>query len=117
MEGRYGFFPYAAAAACGFVVIMAVALATGRSDAVDDGSYWTIGQPLMCAVAFAIGWQFPRRPWRWAVCMSLGQFLAGLANGNSLNLLPFVIAFMIILTMPQLLAAYAGSWFSRRGRK
>jgi drug/metabolite transporter (DMT)-like permease len=114
MEGRDGFFPYAAAAACGFVVNMGISMATGRHDPMDHGSYYTIGQPLMCVGALAIGYLFPRRPWRWALAMAAGQMIAALLNGNSLNLLPFAIAYMTILSVPQVIAAYAGAWLSRR---
>ena len=112
MKSTDRFFPHVAAAICGLVVYVAITSATGKNEAWDDGSYYTIGVPLMCIVAFVIGYLFPHRPWRWALSIAGGQVLAALLHGSSLNLLPIAMIFMAIISTPQLLAAFIGSKLS-----
>lgn len=112
MKSNERFFPHATAALCGLVVYVTITAATGKNEAWDDGSYYTIGMPFMCLVAFAIGYLFPQKPWRWALSMAGGQVLGALLNGSSLNLLPIAMIFMAIISTPQLLAAFVGSKLS-----
>ena len=72
MKSNDSFFPLAASAICGFVVYVAITAASGKNEAWDDGSYYTIGVPLMSIVAFVIGYLFPQKPWRWALSMAGG---------------------------------------------
>jgi len=112
MKSTDRFFPHAASAICGFVVYVAITATSGKNEAWDDGSYYTIGVPLMSIVAFVIGYLIPRKPWRWALSMAGGQVLAALLHGSSLNLLPIAMIFMAIISIPQLLAAFIGSKLS-----
>jgi len=114
MKDNNDFFPYAATAACGLVVYVAIVIATGKNEAWDDGLYYSIGIPLMSVVAFIIGYLFPVRPWRWALSMACGQFIGALLNGSSLNLLPFALIFMAIISIPQLIASLTGSKLARK---
>lgn len=107
-------FPYAATAACGLVVYLAIIVLTGRNEAWDDGSYYVVGIPLMCIVAFIIGYQFPTNPWRWALSMAGGQMIGALLSGSSLNLLPLAMIFMAIISIPQFVAAFLGSKIARK---
>lgn len=101
--------PGAASFLCGLVVYLTIVLATGRNEAWDDSSYYVLGIPLMCVVAFVIGHRFPVRPWRWALWMAAGQALGALLNGSSLSLLPLALVFMVIISIPQFIAARLGS--------
>lgn len=94
---------------CGLIVYLAIVAATGRNEAWDDGSYYVLGLPFMCIFAFVIGYLFPVRPWRWALWMAAGQAVGALLNGSSLSLLPFVAIFMVIISIPQFIAALLGS--------
>ncbi|HEX7079757.1 MAG TPA: hypothetical protein VF329_01930 [Gammaproteobacteria bacterium] len=114
MNSNGRFFPHAAAAICGFAVYVAITSATSKNEAWDDGSYYTIGIPLMSVVAFVIGYLFPHKPWRWALSMAGGQVLAAVLQGSSLDLLPIAMIFMAIVSTPQLLAAFIGSKLSRK---
>jgi hypothetical protein len=114
MKNNETFFPYAASAACGFVVYIALIAVTGRNEAWDDGLYYSIGMPLMCFGAFVIGYLFPVKPWRWALSMACGQVIGALLNGSSLNLLPFAMIFMAIISLPQLIAAIIGAKLARK---
>ncbi len=94
---------------CGLIVYVVIVAATGRNEAWDDGSYYLLGIPFMCLVAFVIGYLFPLEPWRWALWMAGGQAVGALLNGSSLSLLPFAIVFMAIVSTPQFIAARYGS--------
>jgi O-antigen/teichoic acid export membrane protein len=59
------YLPIAASALSGFLVCLAISMATGRKEAWDAGVYFSLGIPAMCAVMFAIGYRFPKRTWRW----------------------------------------------------
>lgn len=109
MKDDDSFFPSAASFACGLIVYLAIIIATGRNEAWDDASYYLLGMPLMCATAFFIGSRFPARPWRWALWMALGQAVGAVLNGSSLSLLPFAVVFMVIISIPQYVAARLGS--------
>lgn len=109
MENDNKLFPGAASFLCGLIVYLAIVLMTGRNEAWDDASYYVLGIPLMCIVAFAIGYRFPVKPWRWALWMAAGQAVGALLNGSSLSLLPFAIIFMVIISIPQFVAARFGS--------
>jgi len=94
---------------CGLIVYGSIVAVTGRNEAWDDGSYYLVGVPFMCFVAFVIGYRFPLKPWRWALWMAAGQAVGALLNGSSLSLLPFAIIFMTIISIPQFIAARFGS--------
>ena len=109
MDRSNDFFPYAASALCGLIVYVIITVATGKNEAWDDGSYYSIGIPFMSVAAFVLGYLFPVKPWRWAASMAGGQALGALMFGSSLNLLPLAMIFMMIISLPQLLAAFVGS--------
>lgn len=109
MKDDNPFFASAASFLCGLIVYLAIVLMTGRNEAWDDASYYVLGIPLMCIVAFVIGYRFPVKPWRWALWMAGGQAVGALLNGSSLSLLPFAIIFMVIISIPQFVAARFGS--------
>src|SRR5690606_17015186 len=104
--------PYTVTVICGLIVYVALTWASGKNEAWDDGSYYSVGIPIMSLVAFVVGYQFPRRPWRWAAGMAGGQMMGALLHGSSLNLLPLAMIFMAIVSLPQLTAAFVGSKLS-----
>ena len=106
----------ALSAITGFAVCLAITLATGKKEAWDSGLYFTIGIPIMCVIAFGLGWKFPQRVWRWALCIAIGQSVAMLLGGGSLSLWPLAIIAMTILSLPQLAAALLGSKYSQKDK-
>lgn len=114
MKNDTNLFPGAASFLCGLIVYLAIVMATGRNEAWDDGSYYVFGIPLMCVVAFVIGYLFPVKPWRWPLWMAGGQAIGALLNGSSLSLLPFALIFMVIISIPQFVAALFGSRVASR---
>lgn len=109
MKSDNNFPPAVASFLCGLIVYLAIVMATGRNEAWDDASYYVLGIPLMCIVVFVIGYRFPVKPWRWALWMAGGQAVGALLNGSSLSLLPFALIFMVIISIPQFVAALFGS--------
>lgn len=109
MKNDNHLFAGAAAFLCGLIVYVLIVAATGRNEAWDDGSYYLLGIPFMCFVAFVIGYIFPIKPWRWALWMAGGQAVGALLNGSSLSLLPFAMVFMTIISIPQFIAARFGA--------
>ena len=103
-EKENNFFPYAAAAAAGFAVCLAITLVTGRREAWDSAVYFSVGIPLLCVVIFAISYRFPRRPWRWTLSMAAGQAAALALGGGSLSLWPLAIIAMTAVSVPQFVA-------------
>lgn len=101
--------PAAASFLCGLIVYLAIVMTTGRNEAWDDASYYVLGMPFMCIIAFVIGYWFPVKPWRWALWMASGQALGALLNGSSLSLLPIAMIFMMVISIPQFVAARFGS--------
>lgn len=114
MQNDDRFFPYAASFLCGLVVYLAIVATSGRNEAWDDGAYYVLGIPFMCAAVFVIGYLFPAKPWRWALGMAGGQMAGALLNGSSLSLLPFAVIFMMVISIPQFIAAFFGSRLAAR---
>lgn len=106
------FFPYAASSLCGLIVYLAIIIASGKNEAWDDVSYFSIGIPLMCIATFVISYLFPSKPWRWALSMAAGQSVGAILHGSALTLLPLAMIFMTIISVPQFLAAFLGAKYA-----
>jgi hypothetical protein len=109
------FFPYAASFLAGLVVCLGLTIVAGGREAVDTAEYFPVGVPLMVVAIFAIAYLFPRRPWRWTVCMAAGQISAMVLSGSSLSLWPLAIVAMLIYSIPQFVAGFVGALLARRG--
>ena len=106
--------PYAISLIAGLVICLVVAKLGGRREPWDSSLYFVAGIPLMCLVAFVLGYLYPTRAWRWALSMAVGQSIALLMGGGSLSLWPLAIVAMTIVSLPQLAAAVVGSKVSPR---
>ncbi len=106
--------PFAISAIAGLAVCLAITVATGKKEAWDSSLYFVVGIPVMCLLAFAIGYVFPAKAWRWAFGMAVGQSIAMLIGGGSLSLWPLAIIAMTILSLPQLVAALVASGIAKR---
>lgn len=95
--------PYVTAFLVGLVISFAITKITGRKEAWDSGAYFSVGIPLMVLVIFVLSYKFPDRAWRWTLAMALGQSLAMVFAGGSLNLWPLSIIAMTIYSIPQFL--------------
>lgn len=106
--------PYILSGLTGFIVCLAISVITGRKEAWDHSSYFSIGLPLMCFAIFYISFKFPVKSWRWAFSLAVGQSVAILMGGNSLSLWPLSIFFMSIISLPMFIAGFVGSQLSSR---
>lgn len=106
--------PYTIALGAGLATCLAITLVSGRKEAWDSALYFTAGIPAMCAVAFALGYAFPAKAWRWALAIAVGQSIAMAFGGGSLSLWPLAVVAMTILSVPQLVAALVGARFGRK---
>lgn len=91
-------------------------LATGRREPWDDELYWTVVYPVAIAVSGAMGYAFPRRPWRWALTLFLAQFLAMTMRAGELgNLWPLGLMVLVVLSLPGMALGKFAAWL--RGRR
>src|SRR5579885_2636853 len=76
---------YYVAAAVGMAIWLGVCAVTGRKEAWDAGLYWSAAYPLALVVCAALGFFFPRSPWRWALTLFLAQFVAMLVRSREVG--------------------------------
>ena len=107
--------PWVISAAIGLTVALAISFATGRTEAWDHESYWSMGYPALVFSALVLGWLFPERPWRWAVTMMVVQAVPLLLSGSDHSLAPLGAILLLLLSLPLCLAAKVSSLC--RGRR
>lgn len=54
---------------------LATTAVSGRREAWGPSLYWAVAYPLAIAIAGALGYLAPDRPWRWALALMLVQAL------------------------------------------
>jgi hypothetical protein len=84
-------------------------------EAWDHSAYWWLGYPLMIASAGALGFAFPRRPWRWGMLIVGGQLVwSFIGVAGQAVLLPFALLIFLVLSLPCVLAGCLGAWLHRK---
>jgi peptidoglycan/LPS O-acetylase OafA/YrhL len=106
---------YLCAIAFGVVLWLGTAAASGRREAWDSSLYWTVAYPLSIAVAGALGYLAPQRPWRWGLTLMLAQAVTLAAASSSFGLLPLGLIMFGVLAVPPMLVARLTAGL-RRGR-
>jgi hypothetical protein len=106
--------PWMISGAIGLAVVLGISFATGRAEAWDHGSYWSIGYPLLAVSALFLGWTFPEQPWRWAVTMMAVQAFPLLFSGTDHSLAPLGALLLLLLSLPLCVAAQVSAVFRRR---
>lgn len=106
--------PYVISFIAGLVICLVITVTTGRKEAWDAPVYFTVGIPVMCLVVFALGYRFPRRAWRWALCMAVGQSVAMVLGGGSASLWPLAIIAMIVVSLPQFIVAMIAGGIAKK---
>ncbi len=107
---------YTAATLGGAILWIVAAVAGGRTEAWDSGLYWSIAYPLTVALAGALGYVFPVRPWRWALAAMFAQLLVLVVTAAGFGLLPIGLVLFGILSLPAIGAAQFAAWLARRRR-
>lgn len=106
--------PCAISFIAGLAICLLITVTSGRKEAWDAPIYFTIGVPVMCLVIFAISYKFPRRAWRWALSMAIGQSVAMVLGGGSASLWPLAIIAMTVVSLPQFIAARVASGIAKK---
>jgi hypothetical protein len=83
----------------------ATAIAGGRAEPWDSALYWSASYPSALALAAAIGFLFPDRPWRWAVVLVFTQLPVMAVSAPGLGLLPLALVMLGLLSLPAILLA------------
>lgn len=92
--------------AAGAALWLLAHLLTGRREAWDSTWYWIVFYPAAIVAAAAIGHRFPQRPWRWALLVFLGQFLAQRAIDREFgSLWPLGLVLFAVMSLPAVLVA------------
>ena len=95
---------YAIAIIVGMSLWYWASISSNRREAWDAAAYWTFAYPIAIAVAGVMGYLFPERPWRWALTLFLGQFLAMvIRNGELGSMWPMGMVLMVVLSLPGML--------------
>ncbi len=106
--------PYVISFITGLAVCLVITLMSGRREAWDAPAYFTIGIPVMCLVVFVLGYRFPQRAWRWALCMAVGQSVAMVLGGGSASLWPLAIIAMTVVSLPQFIVAMIAGGIAKK---
>ena len=102
-------WPLACSCLLGTALWTATAIAGGGGEPWDSELYWSASYPCALALAAAIGFLFPDRPWRWAAVLIFSQLVVIAASAPGLGLLPLGLILLGLLSLPAIaLAAVAG---------
>lgn len=107
------FLLYGVAVAAGILVWVVLSVVTGEKEAWDSHWYFTVGIPVLCVVAALLARASPRRPWRWAILPLLSQALWVMLLQGPGNLWPLTLVFIVVLSVPLLIAAWLGANIER----
>ncbi len=108
-NSKNGWFAAAAAALLGLLVCLSLIIITGGEIAWDSNLYYFIGTPVMTFLAYMLGYSFPESPWRWVVCMALGQFGSVIFVEDAMEFWWLTLGFLLMVSIPQFVSAYIGS--------
>ena len=97
--------PLAVSVFGGTALWTATAIAGGRAEPWDSGLYWSLSYPAALALAAAIGFLFPERPWRWATLLIGTQLIVIALSAPGLGLLPLGLVALGILALPAIFLA------------
>ncbi|MCW5601423.1 hypothetical protein [Nitrosomonas sp.] len=91
---------YAIATAGGACLWLATAMMSGRTEAWDATSYWTVAYPLAIILSGWLGYRLPERPWRWGLAVMFAQAGVLIVSSSSYGLLPLGLILFGVLALP-----------------
>jgi hypothetical protein len=92
----------------------AVHALTGRREAWDSASYWSIGLPAALVVSAVVGLASRGRDWIWTCVIVASQVATMMVRSGEISgLWPLTVMLSGILSAPFVAAAFVGSRFSR----
>lgn len=84
----------------GAVLWQATAIISGKAEAWDASSYWTVTYPLSIILTGWLGYQFPEKPWRWGFYVMFGQAGMMMLSNSDYSLLPLGLILFGLLALP-----------------
>jgi hypothetical protein len=97
--------PCTLASLIGLALWTATAVIGDRAEPWDSTLYWSVSYPVALALAVAIGFLFPERPWRWAALLIGSQALVIAMSAPGLGLLPLGLVMLAVLALPAMALA------------
>ena len=104
--------PYLLSAGSGGLVWFVLQITTGR-EAWDTDMYFPLVLALI-VLAGAIGFLYPRRPWRWGLAQFWSQAAVAFLFNPTGGLLPLGLILFLVLSLPSLISASIGGFVGRR---
>ena len=101
---------YTLAVGTGILTWAAISAMSGRREAWDSPSYFSVGIPVVCLMSAVLGYIEPLKPLRWGVAPLVGQFSWMLVTQGPGNLLPLGIVVFGVLSIPSILTANLGAF-------
>ena len=105
---------YVIAIVIGILTWAAISKISGRREAWDSSSYFSVGMPVVCVASAVLGFIEPQKVWRWGIAPLIGQFLWMLCTQGPGNLLPLGIIVFGILSVPSIITAKIGAFIRAR---
>jgi len=106
----------ALAAAAGAAAWIAASALSGRNEAFDAPEYFAIGVPALAAACGLLGYAAPGNPWTIALAAAAGQLAAMIVRSGEIgSLFPLGLLFLLLLALPNYVAARLGERLRRRG--
>ncbi|MEX0961098.1 MAG: hypothetical protein WDZ63_17610 [Burkholderiales bacterium] len=109
-------YAWSIAIAGGAVLWLAATVFGGRGEAWDSPLYWSVAYPLSLALSAGLGYQFPRKPWRWPLAVMFSQAVVLAALAASFGLLPLGLILFGILALPGVVLANFAAKLRLRGK-
>jgi peptidoglycan/LPS O-acetylase OafA/YrhL len=100
MNTKAASFAYAVAIAGGAILWLATVVMSGRTEAWDSPSYWTVTYPLAILLAGYLGYKSPEKPWRWGLTVMFVQAVVLAISSSSYGLLPLGLILFGVLALP-----------------
>jgi hypothetical protein len=91
-----------------------ISMISGRKEAWDSPSYFSVGMPVVCAASAILGFIESQKAWRWGIAPLVGQFFWMLFTQGPGNLLPLGLIAFGVLSVPSIITAKIGAFVRRR---
>ena len=105
---------YVIAIMIGVLTCGVISMISGRKEAWESPSYFSVGMPVVCAASAILGFIESQKAWRWGIAPLVGQFFWMLFTQGPGNLLPLGLIAFGVLSVPSIITAKIGAFVRRR---
>jgi hypothetical protein len=84
----------------GAVLWQVTAIISGKTEAWNASSSWTVTYPLSIILTGWLSYQFPEKPWRWGFSVMFGQAGMMILSNSDYSLLPLGLVLFGLLALP-----------------